>query len=215
MGSIKKNLLDLLSVPVLARTVKAFESCRLISSIVIVVPGEDIEFCLKGIVEMYSFEKVVKIAAGGKERQDSVLNGLRSAGQGWDYVVVHDGARPLVTPVIIEKTVKAAFETGATIAAVRVKDTIKEVADGKVKRTVPRESLWSVQTPQAFRYDILQRAFESAIKDGFSGTDESSLVERIGEEVSIVEGSYENIKITTPEDMVIAQAILRHRGVGD
>lgn len=210
MGSQKKNYLKLLDRPVLAHTIGVFEECSLVGSIILVVPRFDIEFCRKEIVNRYGFTKVTSVVAGGDERQDSVRNGLRSA-SGAGIIIVHDGARPLVTARIVEATIKAAAETGAAIAAVPVKDTIKETAGGAVLRTVPRESLVSVQTPQAFRAEILSRAFLKAEEDRFLGTDESSLIERIGQRVAVVEGSYENIKITTAEDMGIAEGILKKR----
>ncbi|HXI09650.1 MAG TPA: 2-C-methyl-D-erythritol 4-phosphate cytidylyltransferase [Thermodesulfobacteriota bacterium] len=210
MGSRKKNYLRLLDRPVLAHTIGVFEECPLIDSIILVVPPSDIEFCREEIVKKYGFGKVASVVAGGAERQDSVRNGLERA-SGAGITLVHDGARPLVTFRIVEETIKAANETGGAVAAVAVKDTIKEVSAGAVVRTVPREALVSVQTPQAFRTDILLRAFKKASEDGFLGTDESSLVERIGERVAVVEGSYENIKITTVEDMAIAEGILKKR----
>ncbi len=214
MGGRKKNYLKLLDRPVLAHTIGVFEECPLIDSIILVVPLSDIEFCREEIVRKYGFRKVFEVVAGGAERQDSVRNGLKCA-SGAGIILVHDGARPLVTFRIVEDTIKAAHETGGAIAAVPVKDTIKEVAGGVVARTVPREALVSVQTPQAFRTGILLRAFKKAAEDGFLGTDESSLVERIGERVAVVEGSYENIKITTVEDMGIAEGILKKRTSGE
>lgn len=212
MGSKKKNYLDLLGRPVLAHTLKPFEDCPLVNSVIIVVPPSDEAFCRTEIVEKYGFKKVIAVVAGGAERQDSVGNGLTAAGDEWDVILVHDGARPLVTRKIIEGTVLAAISEGGSIAAVRVKDTIKEVSGWFVKRTIPRDTLWSVQTPQAFQANILKKAFTLAKEDGFIGTDESSLVERLGEKVVVVEGSYENLKITTEEDLIVAERILKNRG---
>ncbi|MDP2690759.1 MAG: 2-C-methyl-D-erythritol 4-phosphate cytidylyltransferase [Deltaproteobacteria bacterium] len=210
MGSRKKNYLMLSGRPVLAHTLSAFEECPLIDAVVIAAAPPDVEMCGKDIVEAYGFGKVVKVVAGGAERQDSVANALKLAA-GFGIIAVHDGARPLVTPGIIEAVVGAAVKNGAAIAAVALKDTIKEASRGMVRRTVDRENLLSVQTPQAFRTELLLRAFEKARQDDFLGTDESSLVERLGEPVSIVEGSYENIKITTAEDMAFAEWVLRRR----
>lgn len=214
MGNRKKNYLKLLDRPVLAHTIGVFEECPLIDSIILVVPLSDIEFCREEIVRKYGFSKVSEVVAGGAERQDSVRNGLKRASDA-GIILVHDGARPLVTFRIVEDIIKAAHETGGAIAAVPVKDTIKEVAGGAVARTVPREALVSAQTPQAFRTGILLKAFKKAAEDGFLGTDESSLVERTGERVAVVEGSYENIKITTVEDMGIAEGILKKRTSGE
>jgi len=211
MGSRKKNYLTLLDRPVLAHTLAAFENAASIQSVIIVVPPEDELFCRDEIVSRYGFKKVIAIVAGGAERQDSVKNGIKAAGSGFRLIAVHDGARPLVTPDIIDRTVEAALEHGAAIAAVPVKDTVKESSGGFVRRTVPREALLSVQTPQAFSRETLEEAFKKAGEDGFTGTDESSLVERAGFAVRVVEGSYENIKITTPEDMAFAECILKKR----
>jgi len=214
MGSRKKNYLLLNGVPALARALGAFEASGLITAVMVVVPAGDEEFCRNEIVERHSLKKVIGVTAGGPERQDSVYNGIRAAGGGWDYIVVHDGARPLVTPETIEDTLRAARRSGCAISAVRVKDTVKEVSEGLVKRTIPRDNLWSAQTPQAFRAEILSKAFEAAARDGFRATDESSLVERLGFEVTVVEGSYENIKITTGEDIAVAGRILDWREKG-
>lgn len=211
MGSKKKNYLTLLDRPVLAHTLSAFEGAANVDAIIIVVPPSDEAFCREEIVSKYGFRKVIAVVAGGAERQDSVRNGIKAAGDRFDIIAVHDGARPLVTPDIIDRTVMAACESGAAIAAVAVKDTIKESSGGFVRRTVPREDLLSVQTPQVFERTVLEKAFRSAYDEGFLGTDESSLVERAGLPVRVVEGSYENIKITTPEDMAYAECMLRQR----
>jgi len=211
MGSRKKNYLALLGRPVLAHTIEAFERSASIDSIVVVVPSGDEPFCADEIVSKYGFKKVAAIVAGGAERQDSVRNGINAVPPGTSVIAVHDGARPLVTQDVIERVVEAARAHGAAIAAVPVKDTVKEASDGFVRRTVPREALLSVQTPQAFRAGVLDLAFKKALEDGFTGTDESSLVERTGVAVKAVEGSYENIKITTPEDMDFAECVLRKR----
>lgn len=216
MGSKKnKNYLSLAGAPVLVHALKAFESCPLVSSIVLVAPPSDAEFCKNEIVSAYGFKKVAAVAAGGKERQDSVLSGINAALNGLKkrpgILLVHDGARPLVSAKIIEDVIREAALSGAAIAAVPVKDTVKEAKDGFVTKTLARERLWSVQTPQAFWADTLVEAFKKAGDDNFIGTDESSLAERLGVSVKIVEGSYENIKITTPGDMVFAEAVLKAR----
>lgn len=209
MGSKKKNYLNLLDRPVLAHTIEAFENAATIDAVIVVVPPSDERYCLDEIISKYGFKKVVSVVAGGAERQDSVQSGMKAAGEAFDIIAVHDGARPLVTPDIIDRTVTAAIENGAAIAAVAVKDTVKESSGGFVRRTVPREDLLSVQTPQVFVRTVLEKAFRAAYEEGFLGTDESSLVERAGLPVRVVEGSYENIKITTPEDMAFAECILK------
>lgn len=212
MGA-KKNYLPLAGKPVLAHTIAAFESSPVIDSIITVVPKGDEAYVLETIVRPCGFKKVSRIIAGGKERQDSVGCALNDiADKGYGVILVHDGARPLVTADIIENAVREAASNGGAVCAVPVKDTIKEAEGDRVRRTVPRDALYSVQTPQAFRADILLKAFRKAEEEGFIGTDESSLVEKAGFEVRIVKGSYENIKITTAEDMDIAECILKRRG---
>jgi 2-C-methyl-D-erythritol 4-phosphate cytidylyltransferase len=212
MGSRKKNYLPLLGRPVLAHTLDAFERAPAVDAVIVAVAPSDEEYCRRDIVERYGFRKVVRVVAGGAERQDTVRLCLGHAA-GWEMILVHDGARPLVTPEMIEAVVNRAVLSGSAITAVPVKDTVKEVRDGLVKATVPRAHLVSVQTPQAFRSGIILKAFEAALADGFMGTDESSLVERLGETVAVVEGSHENIKITTGEDVALAECLLRRRGL--
>ncbi|MBI2412716.1 MAG: 2-C-methyl-D-erythritol 4-phosphate cytidylyltransferase [Deltaproteobacteria bacterium] len=210
MGGRKKNYLLLSGSLVLAYTLAAFETSTLVDAIVIAVAPGDEEYC-RGSLAPFDFRKVSHIVAGGRERQDSVWNALEFAKDA-EVVAVHDGARPLVTVEIIDAVIRSAFETGAAIAAVPVKDTIKEVSDGMVARTIDRTRLVSVQTPQAFRREILVNAFRKAKADNFYGTDESSLVERAGHTVSVVRGSYENFKITTAEDLLFAEGVLGKRG---
>ena len=214
-GAKSKNYLPLLRRPVLVHTLAAFEASFLVSEIVLVVAPPDIEYCSEEIVSGHNIKKVVKIIGGGSERQDSVANGLKvlsEAGKDFDVILVHDGARCLVTIELIEEVIRAAYEDGAAIAAVAVKDTIKQVDEcGRVESTLKRESLRAVQTPQAFRADIISKAYEEAATDGFFGTDSSSLVEEMGVEVRVVEGSYENIKITTADDLLLAEKILLSR----
>jgi 2-C-methyl-D-erythritol 4-phosphate cytidylyltransferase len=215
----QKNFLLLNDRPVLAHTLLPFEASSHIKSIVIVTGAQDIEYCKKEVVDGFGLKKVAGVIKGGKERQDSVAAGLdfineMGTGDGLDkLILVHDGARCLVTLEIIDRVVTGARANGAAVAMVPVIDTIKEVAeDGKnVGRTLNRERLFSVQTPQVFSQKILNKAFASAQKDGFVGTDSSSLVERLGEKVLIVEGSYENIKITTGEDLHLANRLLQRR----
>lgn len=211
MGSgTKKTYLPLGGKPILAHAVLPFEQSNIINSIIILTAKGDEDFCLKKIVKRFGFKKVVKVISGGKERQDSVMSGIVAAGNGWDMAVVHDGVRPFVTKEAIEKIVKSADRHGAAILAAPVKDTIKQVSSGFVKKTIKRDELWAVQTPQAFRFDILKRAHELAKRRGFIGTDDSILVERLGYKVAITNGSYDNIKITTPEDLVLGEAILKN-----
>jgi len=213
---IKKNYMELAGRPVLARTLQAFQNSPLVQKIIIVTASEDLAYCKKEIVEKYGYTKVEAVIAGGKERQDSVANALEYVAEnlGSDIILVHDGARPLITADIIETTITSVKEYGSGVVAVQVKDTIKEVtASGIVRATPPREGLRAVQTPQGFLSDIITEASRAARSSSVYCTDESSLVERLGIEVRIVEGSYENIKITTAEDLLVAEAILEARSV--
>ena len=211
-----KQYLLLDDMPILARTVQAFENAPFIDAIYLVSPVQEIPFCRSEVVERYGFSKVRAIVAGGAERQHSVLNGLLAmteAGED-DLVLIHDGVRPFVSARMLEAAALAAREGGAAVVAVPVKDTVKVVRDGVIKETPAREDLWLAQTPQAFRYGLIRAAHEEAASLGFLGTDDSSLIERQGGAVRIVPGDYRNIKITTPEDMLLAEAFLKEKELG-
>jgi 2-C-methyl-D-erythritol 4-phosphate cytidylyltransferase len=211
MGGKKKNLLPLLGRPALAHTLKAFEECGLVDSIILVVAPDDIGFCKIEVVERYGFKKVIKVVRGGETRQASVGLGLKEA-KGASIIVVHDGARPFVTHEVITRAVKGAKAYGAAITAVNPKDTVKEVRkDGFVRRTIDRERLRLIQTPQAFKADMLIKAHALAESRGLVSTDEASLVEAMGHKVFVVKGSYDNIKITTAEDLVMGECLLNQR----
>ncbi len=211
-ADVAKQYLFLSGLPVLAHTIRVFQKSAVISDIVLVVPREDLASVRKQIIEKYGLTKVVAIVAGGNERQDSVRNGLRAIAEKCDIVIVHDGVRPFVTEGMIAQVVAAAVDDGAAAIGVKAKDTIKETSDENiVTGTLPRHHLWQTQTPQAFQYDLLCRAYETAAEDHFYGTDDASLVERIGAKVRMIAGSSENIKITTPEDLVLAQAFMKEK----
>jgi 2-C-methyl-D-erythritol 4-phosphate cytidylyltransferase len=212
MGSkIKKPYLTLAGRPILARAIMPFEYSKAINAIIIVTAPGDEGFCLKNIVKKFGFKKIAKVIQGGKERQDSVMSGIIAANGGWDVVVVHDAVRPFVEKDMIKRVIQSAQKCGAATIAVPVKDTIKQASAGFVTKTLQREELWAIQTPQAFRFDILKKAHHLAAKQGFIGTDDCMLVERMGNKVAVVKGSYDNIKITTPEDIVLGKAILKSR----
>ena len=176
---------------------------------VVVVKEDESEFFKKEILDKYNF-KNVKIAYGGKERQDSVYNGLKLLDEKCDVVLIHDGARPFVSDKIIDKSIEEAKEHKAIVVGVPVKDTIKVIDNDKnIVDTPNRSVLWAVQTPQTFDYNILIDAYKDAFKNKFYGTDDAMLVERIGYKVKMLEGSYNNIKITTQEDLNIGSQILR------
>jgi 2-C-methyl-D-erythritol 4-phosphate cytidylyltransferase len=208
----RKPYLMLAGKPILAHTLSEFERCSLIDETVLIVAKNDVEHSGVSILKTFEFKKVSRIIVGGLKRQDSVWEGLKALKNDSELVMVHDGVRPFVSQEVLEKSIHETFSCGATITAVPVKDTIKMVSERKeVLETLDRDKVWMVQTPQTFRLDILKRAFEKAFKEGFYGTDDASLVERIGVKVKVIPGSYENIKITTPEDLVLGEAILQRR----
>lgn len=207
-GRLPKQYLILGDKPLLAHTLLVFEEAR-VEGVILVVDEGKIQFC-KDIVTKYHLEKVRGIVSGGRRRQESVYNGLMAMeGDTPQIVIVHDGIRPFITRSLIEKVVKEASSSGAAVAAVPVKETIKLVGQGYVKQTIERMNLWLAQTPQAFRYELLIEGFNRAQKDGFFGTDEAVLIERLGHSVKIVRGLEDNIKITTKDDLDLAKAILK------
>ncbi|KAA9018708.1 2-C-methyl-D-erythritol 4-phosphate cytidylyltransferase [Niallia endozanthoxylica] len=210
MGAGKnKLLLELDGVPVLIHTLQVFEADENCSGVILAVNEQD-EKEFDSLLKKYAIRKVVNIVRGGSERQYSIYNGIKVI-QSNEIVLVHDGARPFIDKDQIHSLVLAAEKYGASVLAVPVKDTVKKVREQKVIETVERSSLWAIQTPQAFRMPLLRQAYELAEEAGFLGTDDASLVERIGHDVIIVEGNYDNIKITTPEDLFFAETIIRKR----
>lgn len=214
-GKIKKQFLALQGLPVAVHTLTAFQDASLIDEIVCITSKEDLSF-FERLVSDHSLTKVTKILPGGERRQDSVWAGI-SYLEEWsdqnDLVVVHDGVRPLVTPQLIERVIEAAKAEGSAVAALRVTDSLKQVSSDKmILRSLPRENVWAMQTPQVFRLGILLEAYRSAAQDGFEATDEAMLVERRGVPIRCVEGSIENIKITLPPDLETAEIFLRARG---
>jgi 2-C-methyl-D-erythritol 4-phosphate cytidylyltransferase len=209
-GHGKKQFYFLGGKPILAHTLGKFETCSLIRSVRLVVGQEDMDYCLKEIVEKYRFQKVSKIVPGGKWRQESVKNGIDALPKDTDIVAIHDGVRPLVTQAMIEDSIHAAVRYGAVVLAIPVKETVKMAnPDGTILKTLDREFLWQIQTPQTFQINVIREAHYRATEDGFVGTDDASLVERMGVKVHILQGSHTNIKITTPEDLVLAHLFLK------
>jgi 2-C-methyl-D-erythritol 4-phosphate cytidylyltransferase len=204
-----KQFLEILGKPLIIHTLFAFENCPQIDAIVLVLSSTETAKFLK-IIGKYNLKKLVKIVSGGNSRAESVLKGFNAIRQtNAEIVAVHDGARPCVTSTEISQTIEKSRETGAACLVASVTDTIKEVADGKIINTIDRNKLRRALTPQAFRYDILKRALnENEI--GEIATDECYLVEKLGVEVSIVEGKSTNIKVTTQEDLAIAEQILKN-----
>lgn len=211
MGAeINKQYLLLRGMPILAHTIGTFDRASFIDDIYVVIPESEIPFCQREVIERYDFSKVRAIVPGGSERQHSVLNGLRSMGQcdDNDIVLIHDGVRPFVPASVLREAVLVATGSDGALVAVPAKDTVKVVIDGIIRDTPARENLWLAQTPQAFRYGIIRAAHECAAAEGFIGTDDATLVERLGREVRVVMGDYRNIKITTPEDLSLAGLFL-------
>ena len=205
-----KQFIELLGQSVLTHTINTFAKISSIDKIVLVARAGEEEIC-QSMIPKNALAKVI-ITTGGKERQDSVYNGIKAISWQCDYILVHDGARPLVSEEVILRTLNAAIKTNAAICAVPVKDTIKQADENdNVLATIPRHTLWAVQTPQIFRADLLRQAYDHAYKQNYYGTDDASLLEYMGERVKIVMGDYENIKITTPEDIPTAEQILRKR----
>jgi 2-C-methyl-D-erythritol 4-phosphate cytidylyltransferase len=207
----KKQFLKLCGIPVIARTLSAFEESRYVSRVVVVTASEDLVDVVD-IVREFGFDKVVRIVGGGATRQKSAAAGLEAAG-GCDYIAIHDGVRPLVSPKCIDRVIEAAFETKAASAAVKLLDTIKRCDEnGFVIDTPDRSGLWSVQTPQVFETVLYRQALKKAEADGCDYTDDCQLVENFGRPVKLVDGEYTNMKLTTRDDMIFAEAILRTRG---
>lgn len=208
-GNRAKQFLELAGTPIIIHTLRPFELCDAIQEIILVLPSQDTAGFLS-ITEKHGLRKLSKIVSGGTTRAESVLKGLlavRSATAG--IIAVHDGVRPFVTADEIAETVKAAEVNGAAILTAPVTDTIKEISNGAVDRTLPRTGLRRALTPQCFRFELLRRAYEQVDVLDPELTDESALVERLGVKVTIVEGSSRNIKITGPEDLALGEVMLR------
>lgn len=205
-----KQYLEIGGRPIICHTLERFRGAPSIEGAVIVVEPERVEAVRRDIIDGYGFPKGWQVVAGGSVRQGSVANGLACVPADCEVIAVHDGVRPFVTSEAIEESVRLAAAEGACIVATPVKDTIKSVdGRGMVDFTVDRAVLWGAKTPQTFRAGLLREAFAKAAEDNFSGTDEASLVERMGVPVRIIEGDDRNIKITTPSDLIVAEAILK------
>lgn len=207
-----KQYILLVDKPIIAHTIEVFENMILIDEIILVVGKSEIDLVKENIIYKYNFKKVVKVVEGGEERQDSVYNGLKVVNKDCNIVLIHDGARPFVTSSIIEESINIVKDVGACVVAVRVKDTIKVVDKNmEVDYTPNRDTLWAVQTPQTFKYKLILEAYEKLQANNIKVTDDAMLIEKLGRTVKIIEGSYENIKITTPGDLILGEGILRKR----
>lgn len=212
-AGLNKVFLEIMGQPILLRTLRRFSEVQDVSELVVVTGSDDVASVRRHLA-MIPGLKPVKVVAGGSERQYSVWNGLKQASPEAEIVLVHDAARPLVPKETIEAVIAAARQYGAAVAAVPAKNTVKIVNDGVVQSTPDRSTVWSVQTPQGFKKDLLVTANEKAEQEGFLGTDDASIVEHYGTTVHVVMDSYRNIKITTPEDLIIAESLLRHEHGG-
>ena len=217
-SAVAKQFLLLNNEPVVCHSLRAFEESD-VETVILVTGADEIEYCREEIVHKYGFKKVSAIVAGGKERYHSVYEGLCALSGELEedgIVLIHDGARPMITQEIIARTIEAAKEHGACVAAMPVKDTIK-VADSKgfAAATLDRSTLWQIQTPQTFQYGLVYGAYKMLLSDESYQkgiTDDAMVVESMhGGNVKLVEGSYENIKVTTPEDMIVAESFLKSR----
>lgn len=210
-SKIQKQFMELDGMPVLCYSLRCFQESPLIRDIILVTGEEYVSWCKEEIVEKYGFSKVSSVVCGGKERYDSVYEGLRAC-RDTEYVLIHDGARPFIDQGIIERGLEAATQTGASVVGMPSKDTVK-IADakGNVSETPDRSSVWIVQTPQIFQYQLIYNAYTSILAKDMAGiTDDAMVAEHeTGVKIRFSEGSYRNIKITTPEDLVIAEAFLR------
>ena len=207
--NVDKAFLSLGTKPVLAYSLLAYEKCQDIDGIVLVVRKDRLEAAY-GLTQMFGYSKVKKIVAGGTRRQDSVANGLQQLNDEVRIVSVHDGARPCVTPAIISESIKAAKRYGSGVAAGKITDTVKVVENNvSITKTLDRSNLWTVQTPQTFKVELLRKALGVVARKRVVVTDESAAVELLGEKVRIVPVVQPNVKITTPDDLVLAATLLR------
>ena len=208
-GKRAKQFLEIAGVPVIIHTLRRFEQCAAIQEMIVVLPAQDAAGFLS-LAGKHGLRKLARVVPGGATRAESVWRGLQSVRAATaEIIAVHDGVRPFVTPDEIERTVRAAQASGAAILTAPVVETIKEVEDGRIVRTLDRTRLQRALTPQCFRYELLRRAFENAPELIANATDDSSLVESLGASVAIIEGDARNIKITRPEDIALAEIILK------
>ncbi len=211
-GCASKQYLHLNGLPILVHTLLRFQSLSAVDAIYLVVPEGDVAEVRTSIVEAYALTKVTKVIPGGRERQDSVGHAVYALEDDVQLVAVHDGVRPFVTGALIHHAMRVAATDGAAVVAVPAKETVKIAREDLIIDYTPlRDRIWITQTPQVFRREILIRAYERAFADGFYGTDDAGLVERMGVPVRLVHGSYDNIKITIPDDLVAAEALMKKK----
>jgi 2-C-methyl-D-erythritol 4-phosphate cytidylyltransferase len=213
-GTSRKQFMLLEGAPILIHTIRKFLRCSSVTEIVVALRPEDLDWA-RGLVHQEHPSKPVRFVEGGESRQQSVENALASLAPDTDLVAVHDAVRPFIDSELVEKVIAEAAHTGAAIVGIVPVDTVKRVHKNKIRATLPREHLVLAQTPQVFRFDLIRRAFEMARQDSFFGTDEASLIERLEQvEVSVVQGSDRNLKITKPTDMELARLFLSEETAG-
>jgi 2-C-methyl-D-erythritol 4-phosphate cytidylyltransferase len=208
---VKKQFLHLHGRPILSHTLGVFDASPEIDGVVLVVAAQQRQVLYEDILDPYPCDKLLRVVDGGQERQESVARGLDAVPPECGLVVVHDGVRPLLDMDLLGSVVRTARRHGAAIAAIPAGDTVKRGQEGLITETLDRENIWLAQTPQAFHTSLLRQAYEEAVRHQILGTDDASLVERLGVEVHLVSGSLENIKVTTPTDLLVAEGILAHR----
>ncbi|MEK6646787.1 MAG: 2-C-methyl-D-erythritol 4-phosphate cytidylyltransferase [Candidatus Firestonebacteria bacterium] len=207
-GKVRKPYVLLSGKPMLVHSLEKLEKCKVIREVIIVVNSEDMKYCKTEILEKFNFKKVKKIICGGEKRQDSVYNGLKAISQ-CDIVLIHDAARPFLDLEMINDSIKSAVEYGAAIVAIPITDTVKRSEEGKfVSATLDRNKLWAAQTPQVFRMNLLLEAYENAKTNGLDVTDDAGLLQNSGHKAQLVMGNYKNFKITTQEDLKLAEALI-------
>ena len=210
MGAgIKKQYLALGGLPILGHTLRVLEASSLVQDIVLVTGEGEVDYCRRLVVDELGLKKVTAIVIGGQERQDSVFCGLLALASDTEVVLIHDAVRPFLSDDNLKQVIQAALRYGAATCAVPVKDTVKLAGEDEfVRETLPRNRLWLTQTPQAFLYNLIMEAHQRAREANYQATDDAALLEKLGRPVKLVEGSYRNIKITTPEDLIFAEAML-------
>ena len=207
--TVPKQYLDLGGQPILSHTIMALDACENIDDLIVVVPEKDIGYCRRTIISPLCLQKKFQLVPGGKKRRDSVYNGLKVLNNTTDIVLIHDGVRPFIKQEQVNSCIAGSISFGACIIGVPVGDTLKIVnQSGYIDDTLERSGIWTAQTPQAFRYDILLEAHETAKRKGYNVTDDATLVEKMGIHVKIIKGSKKNIKITTREDLELARTML-------
>jgi 2-C-methyl-D-erythritol 4-phosphate cytidylyltransferase len=208
-GEIEKQFLPLCGFPLLKHTLQIFEDCSQVDQVLLVLSQERIEYCRREILKAYGFQKVQELIPGGDKRQDSVYQGLKQLREG--IVLIHDGVRPLLPPELLLRIIEESETHQAVVPVTEIEETVKKVDDFEVEETLNRQKLRFAQTPQGFEYSLVRNAYDKAYDEGFYATDDSTLVERVGIKVRVIEGSSENIKITSPRDFIFAESILNKR----